>query len=315
MDQTLPRLHLWVYNHPLEGISDQIEFFFLLMKQNGYNVSLSRKPRLDALNIVIENFSEITSQTLINFCEESGKRVAIIMTEHLDLFGNELLIHGDRLWTKNDYMHPSTQVARIKNLLDCIPYLRVIFVLGDLPLLQGSDRIFPGVPIRNLPFPSLSRIDISKQTPEKEVVFSGAETDFRRKVLKRIKKEHSLALTTQFLPRKDRNDLNRSARIALNIPQRPGWGWLSLMRIIAALNCGRATVSIETQDNSWISRCCIQLPEAAAKVKLGEIIEDWQGAYITAHENYEKMRQDFLSERGFPYDLFELWALLEKKWL
>ena len=311
----LPPLHLWVYNHPLDGISDQLEFFLSLLKQYGYRVSMSRRPRVDALNVVIENFSETSSKELINFCEQTGKRVAIIMTEHLDLYGNELQIHGQRLWSNNDYMHPATQVARIKNLMDCVPWLRAIFVLGDLPQLEGSDRMFPGIPVRALPFPLLPKIDVAEQAPQHDFVFSGAETEFRRQVLQRIRASHSLALNTQFLPRNGRDQLNASARIVLNIPQRPGWRWLSLMRIIAALHCGRATVSIATGDSSWISRCCYQLPESEWELRLGEVIGDWKGAYITAYEHYDEMRQDFVSEHGFPSDLFEYWALLEKKWL
>lgn len=315
IDSRLPPLHLWVYNHPLQGISDQLEFFFLLMKQQGYRVSMSRKPRLDALNVVIENFSEVSSRTLIEFCEQTGKRVALIMTEHLDLRGGELFIHGERMWNDNDYMHPATQVARIKNLMDCLPWLRAIFVMGDLPLLEGSERMFPGVPVRALPFPVLPLVNVAEQAPRHDFVFSGALTSFRKQVLQSVATSHSLTHTTHFLPRKGRDQLNATARIVLNIPQRPGWRWLSLMRIIAALHCGRATVSIVTEDTSWIARCCYQLTESDWEQRLGEMISDWQGAYATSYEGYEKMRQDFLSERGFPSDLFEYWALLEKKWL
>lgn len=309
----LPQLHLWVYNHPLHGISDQIEFFFLLLQQRGYAVSMGRKPKQSALNVVIENFSETSSQTLIDFCRQTGKRVALIMTEHLDLEGSELLIHGERLWTDNDYMHPSAQVMRIKCLMDCVPWLSAIFVLGDLPLLEGSERMFPGVPLRTLPFPKLPRVDVTLQMPKNDFVFSGVLTAFREKVLQTVRGMYSLGHTTQFLPRKGRDQLNTTARIVLNIPQRPAWRWLSLMRIIAALHCGRATVSIATEDKSWIARCCYQLKETDWEQHLGEMIDDWQGAYATAYENYEQMRQDFLSERGFPSDLFEYWALLEKK--
>lgn len=311
-DSRLLPLHLWVYNHPLQGISDQLEFFFLLLKQQGYPVSMSRKPRLDALNVVIENFSETSSQTLIDFCQQTGKRVALIMTEHLDLHGSELLIHGERLWNDNDYMHPATQVARIKNLMDSVPWLRAIFVLGDLPQLEGSERMFPGIPVRALPFPVLPRVDVAEQAPQHDFVFSGALTVFRKQVLQTVEGCHSLAHTMQFLTRKGRDQLNTTARIVLNIPQRQGWRWLSLMRIIAALRCGRATLSIATEDTSWIARCCYQLTESDWEQRLGEMIGDWQGAYATAYERYEQMRQDFLSERGFPSDLFEYWSLLEK---
>lgn len=312
-DSILPPLHLWVYNHPLQGISDQLEFFFLLLKQHGYQVSMSRKPRLDALNVVIENFSGTSSQTLIDFCQQTGKRVALIMTEHLDLQDSMLLIHGEPLWTDNDYMHPFTQMTRIKNLMDCVPWLRAIFVLGDLPQLVGSERMFPGIAVRALPFPVLPMIDVAKQAPQHDFVFSGALTAFRKQILQTVGSSHSLVHPTQLLSRKGRDHLNTSSRIVLNIPQRPGWRWLSLMRIIAALHCGRATVSIASEDTSWIARCCIQLPEADWERRLVEMLADWQGAYAMAYQHYEQMRQDFLAERGFPSDLFEYWALLEAR--
>lgn len=311
----LPPLHLWVYNHPLHGISDQLEYFFLIMRQHGYPVSMSRKPRPDALNVVIENFSEASSQTLIDFCERTGKRVALIMTEHLDLKGGELFIHGERLWNDNDYMHPATQVARIKNLMDCVPWLRTIFVLGDLPQLEGSERMFPGLPIRALPFPALQRADPAAQAPHHDFVFTGGFTAFRERVLQSVAASHSLTHTTQFLPRKGRDQLNATARIALNIPQRSGWRWLSLMRIIAALRCGRATVSIATNDTSCIARCCFQLDEAQWEERVGDLLADWRGAYVVAHERYEAMRTDFANEHRFPSDLIEYWTLLEKKWI
>lgn len=308
----LPPLHLWVYNHPLQGISDQMEFFFLIMRQHGYPVSMSRKPKLDALNVVIENFSETSSQTLIDFCERTGKRVALIMTEHLDLQGGELFIHGERLWNDNDYMHPATQVARIKNLMDCVPWLRAIFVLGDLPQLEGSERMFPGVPVRAMPFPALPCVELEKHTPSHDFVFTGALTAFREQVLLSVAARHSLAHTTRFLPRRGRDQLNATARIVLNIPQRPGWRWLSLMRIIAALRYGRATVSIATADTSCIARCCFQLEELQWEGRIGDLLADWRESYVTAHERYEAMRTDFANEHGFPSDLIEYWALLEK---
>ncbi len=311
----LPRLHLWVYNHPLAGISDQVEFFFLVMHQHGYRVSMSRKPRLDALNVVIENFSEATSQTLIDFCERTGKRVALIMTEHLDLQGSELFIHGEPLWNNNDYMHPATQAARIKNLMDCLPCLRAIWILGDLPQLIGSERMFPGIPVRAVPFPSLPQVDLTAQVPQHDFVFTGALTTFRKQVLQTVATSHSLTHTLHFLSRKGRDQLNTSARIVLNIPQRPEWRWLSLMRVIAALRCGRATISIGSNDTSAISACCFQLDEKQWESRISDLLNSWAELYADAHGRYQSMQSDFLNQHGFPADLIEYWALLEKKWL
>lgn len=305
-------IHIWLYNHPLQYVSDQIDFLFLLMRQHGYPITMGRSPRNDALNVVIENFSETTSRTLIDYCEQQGKRVALIMTEHLDLIGNELFIHGDRLWSDNDYMHPATQVARIKNLMDCVPYLRAIFVLGDLPELKGSERMFPGLAVRTLPFPELLHQDLSRQAPEHDLVFSGALTTFREEVLQSIGRGFSLVHTKQFLSRKGRDQLNSSARVALNIPQRPGWRWLSLMRVIAALRCGRATVSIGTVDTSRISSCCVQLAANDWQQSLATSVENWRQAYEDSLAGYEAMRRDFLQLHAFPHDLLEYWGLLER---
>jgi len=305
-------VHLWLYNHPLQGVTDQIEFFFLIMQQHGYSVTMGRTPKDGALNVVIENFSEMTSRTLIEYCERTSKRVAVIMTEHLDLVGSELFIHGDRLWSNNDYMHPATQVARIKNLMDCVPYFRAIFVLGDLPELVGSERMFPGLTVRTLPFPELASVDLTNQEPMHEVVFSGALTAFRDQMLRAIAERFVLAQTSNFLPRKGRDRLNESARVVLNIPQRPNWRWLSLMRIIAALRCGRATVSIGTEDQSCIAECCIQLGEAEWEDELRRVVNNWPHAYQDCLIRYESMRQSFLAKHRFPHDLMEYWSLLER---
>lgn len=305
-------IHLWLYNHPVQYVSDQIEFLFLLMRQHGYPITMSRTPRNDALNVVIENFSETTSRTLIDYCEQQGKRVALIMTEHLDLIGNELFIHGDQLWSDNDYMHPATQVARIKNLMDCVPYLRAIFVLGDLPELKGSEGLFPGLTVRSLPFPELPLLGLSGSVPEHDLAFSGALTSFRTQVLQSISTGYSLVHPPQFLSRKGRDQLNASARIVLNIPQRPDWRWLSLMRVIAALRCGRATVSIGTKDTSRIACCCTQLSANDWQQPLTALVEGWRHAYENSLIAYETMRLDFLRQHAFPHDLMEYWGLLER---
>ena len=88
-------VHLWIYNHSFYGISDQIEYFLQAFRQHGYVVSVGRKPHQSALNVVIENFSAQTRNTLIEFCTRTRKRVAMIMTEHIDFVNRNILIHGD----------------------------------------------------------------------------------------------------------------------------------------------------------------------------------------------------------------------------
>lgn len=315
--QTHAPVHLWIYNHPFHGISDQVEYFLMIMRQHGYRVSMGRKPRADALNVVIENFSEATSEILIDFCRKSGKRVGVIMTEHLDFIGNQMYIHGDPLWNDNDYMHPATQVARIKNLMDCVQFIRCFFVLGDLPELLNINEMLPGVAVRTLPFPKLSQLTVHDLTQDcdlnADLVFTGVVTSYRSDLLKKLENQMSVVCPGKFISRRARDNLSRSARIVLNLPQREDWKWLSLMRVIAALRCGRATVSLGTKDGSKISACCTQLDlmQPDWVEQLLAYVSHWDEVYWRACENYEAMATVFELENPFPADVFDYWAAVE----
>jgi hypothetical protein len=311
-----PLVHLWIYNHPFCRISDQVEFLKFTLYQNGYRFSVGRQPKADALNVVIENFSETTSEILCEFCRSTGKRVAVIMTEHLDFIGNQIYIHGDPLWRDNDYMHPATQFARIKNLMDCASYIRSFIILGDLPELKNLDLIFAGIGVRSIPFPRL------EQQPRRahrsggdlsDLAFTGFMTTYRCEMLNSIEKKLVVSCPGKFVSRKVRDSLNQTSKIVLNIPQRHGWRWLSLMRIIAALRCGRATVSLGTTDDSKIAACCVQLDiECDDWVDvLHEQVEQWKFLYYRSIESYAAMADSYTKEVGFPHDLFEYWTVVE----
>jgi hypothetical protein len=311
-----PLVHLWIYNHPFHRISDQVEFLKLALSQNGYRFSLGKQPKADALNVVIENFSETTSEILCEFCRSTGKHVGVIMTEHLDFIGNQIYIHGDPLWRDNDYMHPATQFARIKNLMDCTSHIRSFIILGDLPELKNVDLIFSGIGVRSIPFPRLEqqlrRADKSDGDLS-DLAFTGFMTTYRYEVLKSIKKKLVVACPEKFVSRKVRDALNRASKIVLNIPQRPGWRWLSLMRIIAALRCERATVSLGTSDDSKIAACCAQVDIQCDDWvdALHQQVEQWKYLYSRSIESYAAMADSYTKEVGFPHDLFEYWAIVE----
>ena len=313
-----PPIHLWIYNHPFHGISDQVEFLVSSFKQNGYSVSVGRQPSNSSLNVVIENFSTQTRDVLIKFCMNTRKRVAIIMTEHLDFDSEKILFHGDPLWSDNDYMHPATQVSRIRNLMDCLPSIRCFFVLGDLPELRNMSAMLPGVDVRSIPFPKFNPIKIEDTETTGQIVndllFTGVVTDYRSSVIALLKnKSFSIVCPQKFVSRKNRDTMNRSAMLILNIPQRKEWRWLSLMRIVAALRCGRATVSLGTNDNSKISACCYQLDISNQQWldELRELVSNWVSLYKTAYDNYILMAEQFESSRGFQHDMLEFWAITD----
>lgn len=316
---TKPPIHLWIYNHPFYGISDQVDYFFATFKQHGYSISIGRQPSVSSLNVVIENFSAQTRDVLTKFCKASRKRVAVIMTEHLDFDAGHLFFHGDPLWSDNDYMHPATQVNRISNLMDCLPYIRCFFVLGDLPELRNISAMLPGIAVRSIPFPKFDPVQLNDtQTPRQPVndlLFTGFMTNYRAGILALLEdNSFSVACPRRFVSRKNRDLMSRSAKLILNIPQREGWRWLSLMRIIAALRCGRATVSLGTKDESRIAACCYQLDITSQEwiKELDEYVNNGTSLYRDAFDNYTSMAKEYERSCGFPHDMLEFWAITDR---
>ncbi|NWB87267.1 hypothetical protein [Pseudomonas gingeri] len=312
-----PPVHLWVYNHSYFGISDQIDFLVLALQQQGYPVSIGKRPSEECLNIVIENFSEPSRDTLVDFCTRHNKRVAVIMTEHLDFVNDKIFIHGDPLWNNNDYMHPSVQVARIQHLFECLPYICSFLILGDLPALVNMDKMLPGVPVRTISFPRLALVEPLSETEvfESDLLFTGVITDYRAKLLDRLQEQgFSVASPRRFVSHEQRDALNRSTRLVLNLPQRLEWRWLSLMRIIAALRVGRVTVSLGTADTSQIAACCPQID--LERPDWLEALRDYvKGAgvlYERMHAGYQAMAEQFALERPFPHDLFAYWQMTDR---
>ena len=211
-----PPIHLWIYNHPFSGISDQVAFFISVFRQHGYAVSVGLEPRNSALNVVIENFSVQTRNILRAYCRSTRKRVAVIMTEHLDFESGKIFIHGDPLWRDNDYMHPATQLNRIIYLMDCIPYLRCFLVLGDLPELRNMSTMLPGIAVRTIPFPKVGIVSNDNgdnaRAPTSDLLFTGFMTEYRSNIYALLKQNgFSVTFPEKLVSRKKRNAMNRSA--------------------------------------------------------------------------------------------------------
>ncbi|MSR85545.1 hypothetical protein EXS71_03900 [Candidatus Uhrbacteria bacterium] len=247
------------------------------------------------------------------------KKVAVIMTEHLDFESGQIFIHGEPLWSDNDYMHPATQVNRIRNLMDCLPCIRCFFVLGDLPELRNMSAMLPGIDVRSIPFPKFDPVQIENtETTSQianELLFTGFITDYRTDIIALLKaNSFSLACPQKFVSKKNRDAMNLSAKLILNIPQRKEWRWLSLMRIVAALRCGRASVSFGTKDDSQIAACCYQLDISDQRwlEELKEFVSNWASLYKTAYDNYMLMAEKFEHSRGFPNDMLEFWAITDR---
>ena len=289
------------------------------LQQHGYKVSLGRRPHASALNVVIENFSPQNRDVLLEFCRSTRKRVAVIMTEHLDFEHGQVFFHGIPLGSKNDYMNRLTVLGRVKHLIECLPYIRCFFVLGDLPELRNISTMLPGLEVRSIPFPRLdSRLFSDRNAPfepNHDFVFTGGMTGYRENVINSLLAQSvSVVCPTYYISRRRRNSLNRSCKIVLNIPQRDGWRWLSLMRIVAGLQVGRATISLGTQDISRISSSCTQV-DIRRNGWIGELqqcVGDWKELFFQNSKAYSLMVEAFEEEHPFPHDILEYWSLTDR---
>lgn len=314
-----PKIHLWFYNHPVYGISDQIEFFCSYFRQEGYEVTFGRKPEKKSLNVVIENFSAISSKTLIDFCEKEKKTVSIIMTEFLDVDckNKEILMHGKPLWTNNDYMHPHIQLSRIRYLLECLPYIKSLFTLGDLPELHNISEMIPGIALRRIPFPSMKFLE-KKELFSKEIkydyLFTGFITEYRKNLLDYLTNgDFAVFSPMRFVSKKKREILVDASKVLLNIPQNADWKWMSLMRVLNGIKLGKPTISINTNDKSVISDCCpqINIDNYSDLEFMRHSLNNWYELYSDIFRKYEQSRNKFSIKHPFPHDFFEIWAITD----
>jgi hypothetical protein len=86
------------------------------------------------------------------------------------------------------------------------------------------------------------------------------------------------------------------------------------MRVIAGLQTGRATISLGTQDASYIASCCTQLDirdhDWVSKVK--QWVKDWKLLYMRDIRSYAAMAKKFEGEKPFPHDVFEYWSITDR---
>ena len=299
-------------------ISEQISFFVTALQQHDYPISVGRRPSPSSLNVVIENFSPPNRDVLLEFCRSSRKRVAMIMTEHLDFEQGRIFFHGVPLGTESDYILAETAIGRVTRVLECLPHLRCVFVLGDLPELRNMTRMLPGLDIRSIPFPRIHSVvtqdGACAQETTCDLVFTGGLTRYRSQILAELGNAgFSLVYPKTYLSRRGRNAINRAGKMVLNIPQREGWRWLSLMRILAGLQTGRPTISLGTSDGSRIASSCTQLDITKQDWvgELRQLLGHWKSLYLRDMGSYEVMVETYERERGFPHDVFDFWSVTD----
>ena len=313
-----PAIRLWIFNHKYKHVADIIDFFVASVEQEGYSVTVGKCPCPSSLNVVIEGFDDESLGTVSDFSGKMRKKVAIIMTEHIDFIDGQLFAYGVPIGVENNYVSTSDVERRVDTLVRCRQHAKCLLGVADGTALIGIDQLFPGIPLHRIPFPALApapvRPALHPWGPGCDFVFTGNRTEHRTIVINRLKSNGlQIHQPRRLLSPRRRDGLYRNSKIIVNIPPSEAWQWLSPMRVISALQAGRATVSLGTSDNSEITKCTLQLqndpkiwPDILKKCR-----ENWRESYNNAFKAYAKMVASYRNRAPFPHGFFERWAIKE----
>ncbi|MBU6140086.1 MAG: hypothetical protein KGP29_00820 [Proteobacteria bacterium] len=287
-------------------------------KQSGYNLSIGGEFRDDALNILIECFDESSKriqkkkpgdvERIINYCESRGKKVAVIMTEHIDYIDNIIHAYSVPLGRIDKTHYNPAVKQRILSLLTLSPYIKYIFTLGEYPKLKNFREMISKTPIM-IPYPQIKKVDVGDNM-ECDLIFSGRDTKYRSRIIEGLRMMSFSVKDNAYqkiLNRRQRNQLISKAKINLNIPQDENWKYPSILRIILALSLGKMTVSIEDQlpgesSGNFYARVGLSnLNEVSSYLRESGI---FYGNYL---QNYNEIA----SRARFPEEHFRIWGEAE----
>lgn len=240
-------INFCILSHPKEMIFDQIDFLTDALKASGYTLSVSGMLEPESINIVQEGFfSRCSSDYIREFCSRYQKKVVVILTEHMEIIGNNININGFRLNAKNDVMQNASE--RFYNLCLFLPYIRSFAILGHFPDRNQIQKIFPAIPIQSIPYTPIDLQEPTKQTRKSDFSFTGTFTPYREKLLKAIQKEFTCHYGFEETIARRREVISES-KFHLQIPQNKSWRQISPMRVLFAIKSGTPVLNISDHED------------------------------------------------------------------
>lgn len=296
------KLNFCVFNHrPRTGIVDHLWFIKALCTYEKIDLEISDDLRPDALNILQENFTDNSVEVVQTFCQRWRKRVAIVLTEHLEV--KEGAVHFN-FGPLNNGGPPGNKSERFWSLCLLADHIFTFFTFGELPDLEAARVVFPASNMCALPYPHIY-VASRQRTPEYDIVFTGQIAAYRRKILTALSRRYRvIAVDISHTSEDDREKVHAQAKVAINIPQNEKWRLGSPMRTLYSLRQGLPMVQYGEADETLISR------EVARGTSLEEAIEDPIGVWRHQMDKYERMIVSPLNPR-FPRGLFEIWREVE----
>lgn len=309
-------IHLWIFNHKFTHIIDFTESLIARFRQNGYRVTLGRRPNGDALNVVLESFNTESRGEIKEFYRATGKRVAVVMTEDLEFIENRVLMHQKPIWEDDGYMHPGTKVRRVVNLVALTPYIELFITFRTMIDLSSLAIVFEETPVCYLPYPEVAHM-LGGAPVAHDLVFSGSGTAYRNTFLRQLERQGiGVYHPKRWISRNRMHALYRGSKIVLSLPQSKTWnGFLSIMRFLSALRAGKPLLLLFEKTESPaipsvpVQKLDINLP--SFRDEMMARLADWEGLYQRTFEQYHDVVAEGIRRDGLSHEYFAEWQATE----
>ena len=246
------KINLALLNNSPFDVSYEIQSLSDLLGENSIDYGVTKSLERGALNIVIGNFNKKAVQQINEFCMETNGKIVVLMTEHIDFYQGQFVLHGKKLYEPHSYLS-EVRRQRLLDLISLKPCIYCFFRIGDFPELNGLSASFTEIPVQKLNFAQIKLDSVTIKKLKKSIIwdydcsFTGNLTNHRAKLLKEIKSRMKLSVNNETPPLDKGNSLSKSAKFVLDIPQHADSKWNSPMCIYMALKSNRPVISLSTQ--------------------------------------------------------------------
>lgn len=285
-----PGIALYLGGHNPRHVTDQIVFFLQAMRQQGYSVALSRRLRPDLLNVKIEAFTTAQAAALDDFSSRTGKRIALIHTEHIEAGRRGLMLNHVSMDREDDYWEKGVRRHRLSLLAHAGRHARLHLRLGDLPALDGLGQLIGPHEILDIPFPKLRplRVPDPADTPYYDFAFTGSGTDYRKGLLTLLVQQGWRVAAQGLAPPHRRLAVHRATRWVLDLPQHRRWTSISMMRVLASMALGCPTIAVKPGLGNVVDNFCVRVtPEQLRAGLPRELVADNAGQYARLKAAYD----------------------------
>lgn len=302
-------LNLVTLSHPIAMISDQIASVTLALSRFGFPVQVTNELRDDVLNVIPEGFTRFAAMYISAYCATRGKKIAVLMTEHIDLDGR-VLLNDVPLGDTNEYSPNARE--RLANLLYVLPHVRFFLIVGHLPDPEKLEKVFRAIPIINVPYVPIEGTAVPSFSGRRfELCFTGSLTRHREAIIEMLDRHFKCVCMFSNDPEVRRKTIANS-HFNLQIPQHTAWRHISPMRVIFALQAGAATLNVTTFPDPTFDPIALRIAPRDCIAQIALALEaGGSETLVKCLSAYNNLAQISLSQSALPIAL-SIWNDLEQ---